>query len=71
MGLAATVVVLVLAVAVAGFANWQERRHRPVGKPPLVSYTTIQILAIVIALLMAAHLVSQLTSHPLTSRSLR
>jgi hypothetical protein len=71
MGLAATVVVLVLAVAVAGFANWQERRHRPVGNPPLVSYTAIQILAIVIALLMAAHLVSLLTGHPLTSRFLR
>jgi hypothetical protein len=71
MGLAATVVVLVLAVAVAGFANWQERRRRPVGDPPLVSYTAIQILAIVIALLMAAHLVSLLTGHPLTSRFLR
>jgi hypothetical protein len=71
MGLAATVVVLVLAVAVAGFANWQERRDRPVGNPPLVSYTAIQILAIVIALLMAAHLVSLLTGHPLTSRFLR
>jgi hypothetical protein len=71
MGLAATAIVLVLAVAVAGFANWRERRHRPVGNPPLVSYTAIQILAIVIALLMAAHLVSLLTGHPLTSRFLR
>jgi hypothetical protein len=71
MGLAATLVVLVLALAVAGFANWQERRPRPVGKPSLVSYAAIQMLAIVIALLMAAHLVSLLTGHPLTSRFLR
>jgi uncharacterized membrane protein YidH (DUF202 family) len=71
MGLAATLVVLALAVAVAAFANWQERRERHVGNPPLFSYTAIQMVAIVLALLMAAHLVSLLTGHPLTSRFLR
>jgi hypothetical protein len=64
-------VVLALAVAVAGFANWQERRQGPVGNPPLFSYTAIQMVAIVVALLMAAHLLSLLTGHPLTSRFLR
>jgi uncharacterized membrane protein YidH (DUF202 family) len=68
MGLAATLAVLGLAVAVACFANWQERRRRPVGNPPLVSYAAIQMLAIVVAILMAAHLVSLLTGQPLTSR---
>ena len=71
MGLAATLVALVFAVALAVFANWQERRQRPVGDPPLVSYTAIQMVAIVVAILMAAHLVSLLTGHPLTSRFLR
>jgi uncharacterized membrane protein YidH (DUF202 family) len=71
MGLAATLVALGLAVAVAAFANWQERRQRPVGNPPLVPYTAIQMLAIVVAILMAAHLVSLLTGQPLTSRFLR
>jgi uncharacterized membrane protein YidH (DUF202 family) len=71
MGLAATLVALGLAVAIAAFANWQERRQRPVGNPPLVSYTAIQMVAIVVAILMAAHLVSLLTGHPLTSRFLR
>jgi hypothetical protein len=71
MDLRATLVVLVLAVAVAGFANWRERRQRPTGNPPLFSYTAIQMLAIVVAILMAAHLVSLLTGHPLTSRFLR
>jgi uncharacterized membrane protein YidH (DUF202 family) len=71
MGLAATLVVLVLAVAAAGLANWQERRQRPVGNPPLVSYTAIQMIAIVVAILMAAHLVSLLTGQPLISRFLR
>ena len=71
MGLAATLVILGLAVALAAFANWQERRQRPVGNPPLFSYTAIQIVAIVVAILMAAHLVSLLSGHPLTSRFLR
>ena len=71
MGLAATLVILGLAVALAAFANWQERRQRPVGNPALFSYTAIQIVAIVVAILMAAHLVSLLSGHPLTSRFLR
>jgi hypothetical protein len=71
MGLAATLVALGLAVALAVFANWQERRQRPLGNPPLFSYTAIQIVAIVVTILMAAHLVSLLTGHPLTSRFLR
>ena len=71
MGLAATLVILGLAVALAAFANWQERQQRAVGNPPIFSYTAIQMLAIVVAILMAAHLVSLLTGHPLTSRFLR
>ena len=71
MGLVPTMVALALAVAVAAFANWQERRERPVGDPPLVSYTAIQMVAIVVAILMAAHLISLLTGHPLISRFLR
>ena len=71
MGLAATLVILGLAVALAAFANWQERRQRSVGNPPLFSYTAIQMVAIVVAILMAAHLVTLLSGHPLTSRFLR
>ncbi len=70
MGIIPTLVVLVLAAALAGFANWRERRRHPMGEPPLISYTAIQMLAIVIALVMAAHLVSLLTGHRLTSRFL-
>ncbi len=69
MGLAATLMALGLAVAVACFANWRERRQRP-GDPSLVPYTAIQMLAIVAAILMAAHLVSLLTGQPLTGRFL-
>lgn len=71
MGLGPTVTVLLAALALAVFANWQERRPRPVGDPPLVPYIAIQIVAIVVFVLMAAHLVSLLTGQQLTSRFLR
>jgi hypothetical protein len=70
MGVGATLSVLGVALALAALANWRERRPHP-GEPTLMPYTLIQILAIVLALLMAAHLVSLLTGHQLTSRFLR
>lgn len=67
MGLGWTLAVLLAALAVAGFANWQERRQH-LTNPPLISYTAIQMLAIVVVVLMLAHLVSLLTGHQLASR---
>jgi hypothetical protein len=67
-GLAFTLAVLLAALAVAGLANYRERRPREIGKVPLVSYSAIQMVAVVIALLMAAHLVSLVMGHPLKSR---
>jgi hypothetical protein len=37
----------------------------------LISYAAIQMVALVVALLMAAHLVSLLTGHPLVGRLMR
>lgn len=70
MSLAITLVLLLLAVGVAGLANWRERRPQDLGHPPLISYTAVQMIALVVALLMAAHLVSLLTGHQLVSRFL-
>lgn len=71
MDLALTVALLLLALAVAGAANWRERRPRDLGRPPLVSYTAIQMIALVVAILMLAHLVSLLTGTPLVGRLTR
>ncbi len=70
MSLTTTLVLMLLAVGAAGLANWQERRPREVGNPPLISYTAVQMIALVVALLMAAHVVSLLTGHQLVSRFL-
>jgi uncharacterized membrane protein YidH (DUF202 family) len=70
VGLGATLTILGMALAVAALANWRERRPRP-GHPSLVPYTVIQIVAIVVVVLMGAHVVSLLTGQQLTSRFLR
>jgi uncharacterized membrane protein YidH (DUF202 family) len=71
MSLALTVAILLGALLVAGFANWRERRPRDLGRPPLLPYTTIQVLAVLVIIVMLAHLVSLLTGHPFQGRSSR
>jgi hypothetical protein len=70
MRLGLTLAVLLAALAIAGLANWRERRPHDFGRPPLLPYTTIQLIAVVVIILMAAHLVSLLTGHPLKGRGL-
>jgi hypothetical protein len=70
MSLTVTLLVLVVALAVAGFANYRERRPREIGKVPLMSYAAIQMIALVVVVLMLAHLVSLTMGTPLKSRFL-
>jgi uncharacterized membrane protein YidH (DUF202 family) len=70
MSLGLTLVVLLAALAIAAYANWRERRPRDLGRPPLVPYTAIQLIAVVAIIVMLAHLVSLLTGQPLKGRSL-
>ncbi len=71
MGLGATLGVLIGALAVIVIAGWLERRPRPLGHTPMVPYTVLQMLALVVVILMLAHLVSLVTGTPLKSRFLR
>jgi hypothetical protein len=68
MSLAVTLSILIAALAVAALANYRERRPREVGKVPLISYSALQMVAVVVALLMLAHVVSLLMGSPLKSR---
>lgn len=68
MSLTVTIVVLLAALALAATANYLERRPRALGSPSLVPWTWIQIAAVVVAILMAAHLVSLATGTRLESR---
>ena len=68
MSLTLTFLFLTAALAVIGFANWRERRPRDLSNTPLFSYPLIQMIAVVVAILMIAHLVSLLTGHQLQGR---
>jgi hypothetical protein len=70
MSLELTLAVLFAALAVAALANWRERRPRDLGRAPLVPYTAIQMVAVLVVILMLAHLVSLLTGQPLRGRGL-
>jgi uncharacterized iron-regulated membrane protein len=70
MSLELTIGILLGALAIAALANWRERRPRELGRPPLVPAAAIQAIAIVVAILMLAHLVSLLTGQPLKGRAL-
>jgi hypothetical protein len=70
MSLAPTLAVLLAALAIAALANWRERRPRDLGRPPLVPYTAIQMIAVLVIILMLAHVVSLLTGQTLKGRGL-
>ncbi|MEQ9138573.1 MAG: hypothetical protein RLO51_25365 [Thalassobaculum sp.] len=68
MSLELTIALLVVSVALAIVAFVMQRRPRDGFDPPLVPWTAIQVVAVVVALLMAAHLVSLATGQPLKGR---
>ncbi len=70
MSLTITLLLFSASVALIVFANWRERRERPLGEAPLISYPALQMVGIVVAVLLAAHLISLLTGHPLRGRHL-
>jgi uncharacterized membrane protein YjjB (DUF3815 family) len=68
VGLGLTLAILVAAAALGVLANLLERRPRELGNPPLVPYTAIQMVAVVVTVLMLAHLVSLLSGQPFAGR---
>ena len=68
MSLIPTLLILIAALLITAFANWRERRPRPLGKAPLISYPALQMIGLVVAILMVAHLIGLLTGQPLRGR---
>ena len=68
MSLTVTLLLLAAALTLIAFANWRERQERPIGKAPLISYPALQMIGIVLAVLLIAHLVSLLIGQPLRGR---
>ena len=62
--LGATIATLVVALGFAGLANWQMRRPFERRWLPVVPWLGVQFLAVAVALIMIAHLVSLLTGQP-------
>jgi hypothetical protein len=62
--LGATVATLVVALACAAFGNWQTRRPFHRRWLPVIPWVGVQFLAVTVALIMLAHLISLLTGHP-------
>ena len=59
-----TVASLVIAFGLAALANWQMRRPFNRRWLPVVPWLGIQFIAVAVALIMLAHLISLLTGHP-------
>lgn len=68
MSLGTTLVGLTLAAAVALAAALIQRRPPPLGSVRLVPYAGVQFVALVVAVLLLAHLVTLLSGQPLRSR---
>ena len=68
MSLEATLAVLAVSLGLAVAGWFMQRRQRRSLDPPLVPWTAVQVVAVVVALLMAAHLVSLATGRPFTGR---
>lgn len=71
MGLEVTLTTMFIAAAIAGWANWRERKPYVPGSPPLISYSLIQFIGLMVFIVMAAHLVTLVTGKPFVGRTSR
>lgn len=58
LSLPVTVVLLALSFGLFGFASWRARQPSDPLKVRMINYTYVQLVAILLILLMAAHLLS-------------
>jgi len=68
LGLAATLAITAGAFALFGFATWRARQPAEPLKVRWVNYHLIQFAAILVVLLMAAHLMTLFAGRPVTGQ---
>lgn len=68
MSLAFTAALLALSLGVLGLSILRDRRGRDPLRPPLAPPWLVQFLAVTVAVLMLAHLVTLLTGQPFAGR---
>jgi hypothetical protein len=68
LSLTVTLIILGAALVVFGIATYKARHPAEVGEVRLIPYTGIQYVAIVVIVLMLAHVVSIVTGAPLLGR---
>ena len=68
LGLYPTLGILLLAAVIFAFSEREARRPSEPLKVRMFNYRYLQIFTLVVALAMAAHLVTLLAGHPLTGR---
>lgn len=71
LGLTATLAITGLGLGLFGFANWRARQPAQPLKVRMVNYHLIQMAAIVVVLLMAAHLMTLFAGRPVTGQGAR
>ena len=71
MTLPVTIALLIASLAIAAFSNYKTRQPYEPGRLPWIPYTALQFVAILVFVLMLAHLISLLTGTPLVGRLIR
>ena len=69
MNLPATLSVMAVAALAFALSTWRARKPAEPGRPRLIPMGAVQFVALLVVILMAAHLISLLTGQTLTSRN--
>ncbi|NQW09800.1 MAG: hypothetical protein HQ481_07995 [Alphaproteobacteria bacterium] len=63
-----TLFLLAASVGLIALSRWGQRRPRETFEAPLIPWTTLQVMAVILFILLAAHLVSLVTGQPFKGR---
>lgn len=68
LALTPTLLILTAATGLFAWSNWRQRQEPDLLRPRMLPHTLIMAVALLVMILMLAHLVSLATGRPLTGR---